>query len=117
MTIRYNLVTSLAFSAMFLTAVAIVPTAQAEGMRGAEVVTNGPRVNPGDRPGSWSAERNVRDSHRYESLTRRNASFRADRMRKECGTIHDRRRHAECVASFGRYQGSTVPSGGYRNDR
>jgi hypothetical protein len=117
MTIRYKLVTGLAFSAVFLTAVAAVPTAQAEGMRGAEVVTNGPRVNPGDRPSSWSAERNVRDSHRYEALTHRNASFRADRMRKECGAIQDRRGHAGCVASFGRYHGSSVPSGGYRNDR
>src|SRR5437764_14218878 len=117
MTIRYKLVTGLAFSAMFLTAIAAVPTAHGEGMRGPEVVTNGPRVNPGDRPGSWSAERNVRDSQRYEALTHSSGSFRADRMRKECGAIHNRRRHDECVASFGRYHGSSVPSGGYRQHR
>jgi hypothetical protein len=117
MTIRHKLATGLAFSAMFLTAIAAMPTAQAENMRGAEVVTNGPRVNPGDRAGAWSAERNVRDSQRYERLTHSSGSFRADRIRRECGTLHGRRAHAECVASFGRHEGSSRSNGGYRNDR
>jgi hypothetical protein len=117
MTIRHKLATSLAFSAMFLTAIAAIPAAQAEDMRGAEVVTNGPRINPGDRTGAWSAERNVRDSQRYERLTHTSGSFRADRIRRECGTLHGRRAHAECVASFGRHEGSSRSNGDYRNDR
>jgi hypothetical protein len=114
--IRYKLVTSLAFSAAVLTATAMT-TAHAEGTRGPEVVTNGPRFNPGDRPGSRSAQQNVRESQRYEALAHSNRSFRADRVRRECGTIHDRRRHADCVASFGRHLGSSVPRAGYRYDR
>lgn len=117
MTIGHKLASGLAFSAMVLTAIAAMPSAQAEDMRGAEVVTNGPRVNPGDRAGSWSAERNVRNSQRYERLTHTSGRFRADRVRRECGSVHGRRAHVECVASFGRHQGSTGPNGGNRNDR
>ena len=115
MTIRYKLVTSLAFSAAFLTAVAAMPSAQAElGSRGAEMVTNGPQLNPGDRSGSWSARRNLRDSQRYEALVHSNRGFRANRVHKECGPIHDRQLHGDCVGSFGRYEGSSLPRGDYR---
>ena len=85
MTIRHKLATGLAFSAMFLTAIAAMPMAQAENMRGAEVVTNGPRVNPGDRAGAWSAERNVRDSQRYEAT-----KGMADKMNATAGPADDR---------------------------
>jgi hypothetical protein len=114
MTMRYKLVTGLAFSAAFLTAIAAMPTAQAElGSRGAEMVTNGPQINPGDR----SARRNLRDSQRYEALVHSNRGFRANRVRKECGPIHDRQLHGGCVASFGRYEGSSLPKGDYRRYR
>jgi hypothetical protein len=103
MTTKYKLVKSLAFSAAFLTAITIMPTARAEmGTSGAEIITNGPQTNPGDRSGSWSARQNVRDSERYEAVVHSNGSFRANREQKECGPINDRQLHANCVASFGK---------------
>src|SRR5579872_3386425 len=118
MTSRYNRLASVAVSAIFLAALVATATAHAEEhARGAEVVTNGPQVNPGDRPDSQSAQRNMRDSQRYEALTHSSSSFRADRMRRECGTIRGRRMHAECVASFDRHRGSSRPDRGDRNDR
>jgi hypothetical protein len=101
MTTKYTLMTSLAFSAVVLTAIATMPTARAEiNTSGVEVVTNGPQTNPGDRAGAWSARQNVRDSARYEAAVRSNSGFRANRVQKECGPINDRRLHADCVASF-----------------
>ena len=101
MTTKYKLMTSLAFSAAFLTAIATIPTARAEmNTSGAEIITNGPQTNPGDRPGTWSARQNVRDSERYEAVVRSNSSFRANRVQKECGPINNPQLHADCVASF-----------------
>ena len=92
---------SLAFSAAFLTAIAIMPTARAEmNANGAEVVTNGPQTGPGDSRGSWSARQNVRDSQRYEAVVHSNSGYRAGRIKKECGPINDPQLHASCVASF-----------------
>ena len=81
-----------------------MPTAAAWGD---ELVTNGPQFTAGDRSGSWSAQRNVRDSQRYESLVETNPSFRANRMRKECGPIADPQMRADCLASFGGSAGSS----------
>jgi hypothetical protein len=115
---KQKLVTSLAFSAGVLTAILAMPAAHAEmGARGAELVTNGPQFNPGDRAGSWSAQHNVRDSQRYEALVQTNPRFRNNRMHKECGSIGDRQLHGDCVASFGRYNGSSLPSAGHRDYR
>jgi hypothetical protein len=98
---KHKLMTSLAFSAAFLTAIATMPTARAEmSTSGAKVVTNGPQANPGDSSGSWSARQNIRDSERYEAAVRSNSSFRANRVQKECGPINDLQLHADCVASF-----------------
>lgn len=58
MTTGYKIMTmtSLAFSAAFLTAVATMPAARAQmGTSGTVVVTNGPQTNPGDRSNDWSA--------------------------------------------------------------
>jgi hypothetical protein len=102
MTTGYKIMTSLAFSAAFLTAVATMPAARAQmGTSGTVMVTNGPQTNPGDRPGYWSAQQNVRDSERYEALVHANGSFRANRMNRECGPINDPQLRASCVASFG----------------
>jgi hypothetical protein len=102
MTTGYTIMTSLAFSAAFLTAVAVMPAARAQmGTNGTVVVTNGPQIDPGDRPGAWSAQQNVRDSERYEAVVHANGSFRANRINKECGPINDPQLHANCVASFG----------------
>ena len=110
MTTRYKLMTSLAFSAGILAAIAAMPAAHAEaGAWGTELVTNGPQVSPGDRSGAWSGQRNVRDSQRYDGLVQTNPSFRAHRMQKECGPIDDPQLRADCAASFG--QGSSMPSG------
>jgi hypothetical protein len=105
MTIGCKILTSVAFSAAFLTATATatMPTARAQmGTSGVVVVTNGPQIDPGDRSGSWSAQQNVRDSERYEAVVHANGSFRANRIRKECGPINDPQLHANCVASFGK---------------
>jgi hypothetical protein len=98
MATRYKLMTSLVFSAGILAAIAATPNA---GAAADELVTNGPQLNAGDRSGSWSAERNVRDSQRYEGLVQTNPGFRANRMRKECGPIEDPQMRANCRASFG----------------
>jgi hypothetical protein len=98
---KYNLMTSVAFSAVFLTAIATMPTARAEmNASGAEVITNGPQSNPGDSSGSWSMRQNVRDSQRYEAMVRSNSGYRASRVKKECGPINDPQLHFSCVASF-----------------
>jgi glucose dehydrogenase len=97
---RSKLVASLAFAAGILTAIAAMPTAQAQ--TGVELVTNGPQFNAGDRSGSWSAQGNVRDSQRYEALVQTNPGFRANRMHKECGPIDDPQLRSDCIASFGR---------------
>jgi hypothetical protein len=104
MTRGYKIVTSVAFSAAFLmAAIATMPAARAQmGTGGAVLVTNGPQTNPGDRSGSWSAQQNVRDSERYETVVHANGSFRANRISKECGPINDPQLHASCVASFGK---------------
>jgi hypothetical protein len=108
---HYKHVTSLAFSAAILTAIGAMPAAHAQGGAGqAELVTNGPQFNQGDRSGAWSAQGNVRDSQRYEALVQTNPSFRANRMRKECGPIDDPQLRADCLASFG--HGSSMPRGG-----
>ena len=98
MTIRYKLALSLVFSAGILAANTAMPTA---GAWADELVTNGPQLNAGDRAGSWSADRNVRDSQRYEALVQTNPGFRANRMQKECGPIDDPQMRSDCRASFG----------------
>jgi hypothetical protein len=98
---KHKLMTGLAFSAAFLTAIAVMPTARAEmNANGAEVVTNGPQANPQDSSGSWSAQQNVRDSQRYDAVVHSNSRYRASRVKKECGPINDPQLHASCVASF-----------------
>ena len=83
-------------------ATAITPIANAQmNTDSAEVITNGPQTDPGDRQVGSSARQNVSDSKRYESLLRLNPNFRAARERKECGPIDDPQMHADCVASFG----------------
>jgi hypothetical protein len=47
---------------------------------------------------------NVRKSKQYDYLVATNASFRANRMRKECGPIRNPELRSNCVASFGAYE-------------
>ena len=98
---KYEIVTSLAFSAVLLAAFATMPTARAQmNTNGAEVVTNGPQANPHDNSGPSSTRQNVRDSQRYETVVHSNHGYRAGRIKKECGPITDPELHASCIASF-----------------
>jgi len=47
---------------------------------------------------------NVRKSHQYDYLVETNSSFRANRMRKECGPIRDPELRANCLSSFSCYE-------------
>jgi hypothetical protein len=47
---------------------------------------------------------NIRKSQRYDYLVSTNRSFRAARMRTECGPIRDPELRASCVGSFSAYE-------------
>jgi hypothetical protein len=47
---------------------------------------------------------NVHRSQHYDHLVSTNGSFRASRMRKECGPIGDPELRASCVGSFNAYE-------------
>ena len=47
---------------------------------------------------------NVRKSQHYDHLVASNSSYRASRMRKECGPIGDAELRASCVGSFNEYE-------------
>jgi hypothetical protein len=103
MTPTPRIIASLAFAAVCLTAIAVAPAARAQtDPTRAELITNGPQTNPGDRSGARSAAQNVRDSHNYESAVHANPGYRAVREQKECGPIDDARMHADCLATFGK---------------
>ena len=70
---------------------------------GTQLITNGPQTNSGDVSPSWSAQRNVVESQRYDRLLSGSPAFREARMRKECGPITDRQLHQQCLDSFTRY--------------
>ena len=44
---------------------------------------------------------NVKQSGQYERAVQSNSSFRAQRIKKECGPISDPQLHQQCVDSFG----------------
>ena len=48
-------------------------------------------------PPDPGAAANVRQSEQYEQVLRSNPSFRAKRMREECGPINDPQLHQQCV--------------------
>jgi len=52
-------------------------------------------------PRDPGAAANVRQSEQYEQELRSNPSFRAQRMKRECGPISDPQLHQQCVDSFG----------------
>jgi hypothetical protein len=47
---------------------------------------------------------NVRKGQQYDYLVETNSSFRASRMRKECGPIRDPELRANCLGSFSVYE-------------
>jgi hypothetical protein len=99
MTSNSRIIASLAFAAICLIAVAPAARAQTEPNR-ADLITNGPQTNQGDRASAGSAAQNVRDSRNYESAVHANSHFRAAREQKECGSIDDAKMHADCIATF-----------------
>jgi hypothetical protein len=61
--------------------------------------SNAPIPTPGDD--SQNAQANVRASQDYDKLVSANASFRTQRMHKECDPIAAPDLRQECYASFG----------------
>jgi hypothetical protein len=100
---NFPITASLAFAIGCLCALSATTATHAQtNTVGVEVITNGPQPSPGDAVAVRSASDNLRDSQRYEALVGANATFRAVRERKECGSISDPRMHADCLASFGK---------------
>jgi hypothetical protein len=62
-------------------------------------------TNPHHHP-KWheTPAQNVRKSQRYDYLVSTNSSFRASRMKTECGPIRDPELRASCVGSFSAYE-------------
>jgi hypothetical protein len=62
-------------------------------------------TNPQHHP-RWheTPAQNVRKSQHYDHLVATNSSYRASRMRKECGPIRDADLRASCVGSFNAYE-------------
>jgi hypothetical protein len=62
-------------------------------------------TNPNQHPKRHETPaQNVWQSQRYDHLLSTNASFRAYRMRRECGPIKDSELRASCVGSFSAYE-------------
>jgi Spy/CpxP family protein refolding chaperone len=66
-----------------------------------------PVPNKAHPQGKWheTPAQNVQKSRQYDHLLTTNASFRAYRMRKECGPIKDPALRGDCMASFNTYEG------------
>jgi ABC-type transport system substrate-binding protein len=81
---------------------ATVPTTLAQTGGPTVVVTEPPRVDPGDL--NWNPQRNVMESQQYDRLLETDPSFRTARIRMECGPITDPQLRANCVASFSQFE-------------
>lgn len=103
-------VTTLAFAAVCLGALAASPAVNAQNMT-YESVTNAPRISRGDF-GDWSARANVRASMHYDRLLEVSPGFRAYRMRKECRPVTDPQLRQDCLASFDQYEPRGYYGGG-----
>jgi hypothetical protein len=67
-------------------------------------------------PPDPGAAANVRQSQQYEQVLHSNPSFRAKRMKEECGPISDPELHASCIASFGGDSAAPAPAGKRRQN-
>ena len=65
-----------------------------------------PVPNNAHQQGKWreTPAQNVRKSRQYDHLLSTNASFRAYRMKKECGPIKDPALRGDCIDSFNTYE-------------
>jgi len=68
-------------------------------VQAAPVPTNGGHSKWRETPAQ-----NVRKSQQYDYLVATNSSFRAARMKKECGPIRDPELRASCLSSFSVYE-------------
>ena len=63
----------------------------------------------GQSPPDPGAAANVRQSGQYEKALQGNSSYRAKRIKQECGPINDPQLHQQCVDSFGSEGASSTP--------
>jgi hypothetical protein len=105
--------TTTAFAVACLTAAAAVPAAHAQSYATPnQEITNGPQSSGVEGSGGWSAQQNVKESERYQSLLEHNRRFREARMRTECGPITDAELHQKCLQSFAEFSpyGANTPT-------
>jgi hypothetical protein len=102
--------TTVALSAGCIVALGAIPAAQAQtypqqayNAASAQLVTNGPQTNAGDRS-DWLAREDVIKSRRYDRLLETNLAFRRFRERMECGPVSLPTLRADCFASFRQYE-------------
>ena len=79
-----------------------IPGASAQTGGETVVVTPPPRVDPGDL--NWNPLANLKEAQEYDRLLETDPAFRMARLQKECGPITDPQLHAQCVASFNRFE-------------
>ena len=84
----------------------IIPTLMGLVALAATSVQAAPVPANGHPHSKWreTPAQNVRQSQHYDRLVASNSSFRASRMRKECGPIRDAELRASCVGSFNEYE-------------
>ena len=75
----------------------ILATMAAAALLLAAVGTASAQTMPQNNP---AAAANVKQSEHYSQMVHSSPSFRAKRMKEECGPITDPQLHAQCVASF-----------------
>jgi hypothetical protein len=84
----------------------IIPTLLGLAALAATSVQAAPVPTNGHQHSKWreTPAQNVRKSAQYDYLVASNSSFRAARMRKECGPIRDSDLRASCLNSFSVYE-------------
>ena len=83
----------------------IIPTLLGSAALAATSVQAAPLPNKAHPHGKWheTPARNVWKSQQYDYLLSTNSSFRAYRVKKECGPIKDPAVRSDCVGSFSVY--------------
>jgi hypothetical protein len=84
----------------------IIPTLIGLAALAASSVQAAPLPTDPHHHAKWheTPSQNVRKSQQYDHLVSTNSSFRASRMRKECGPIRDAELRANCLGSFSAYE-------------
>ena len=82
----------------------IIPTLVGLVVLAAASVQAAPVPTNGHSKWRETPAQNVRKSAQYDYLVATNSSFRAARIRKECGPIRDPGLRSSCLASFTTYE-------------